>query len=433
MECGETRQSGATTADPESSKQSPHPASSKAESPEPSAVSKKPEEKSKRTKHTRVHKREKELFGLVTPIFLPLLDAGEALPTKKEKKEKKKRIKDKTESGETSPPNSEQGSPPRDVEKVKEERTTRSKSSEKMGKEAASGGASKENQASDLAKKKVKRPAMKKSSLRNSSERSRRKRVSLVIDDQIVLPAEEIPDAPLISPSETTASSASNSTTSLEDAIDPRLMHRHDTPVHEHQDPVHHSLPLPMHLPSASPTKHTGHTLPSSPAHDSPDAHSPRSPLSPRSPSLQYEPPQTDTRTFLDPSPPNANFIPQYASAAPIYASEPEQAEAGEEEFSTYVGGIDGSGVTDLDQTGSLGYPSSLGASFMESYMQSRPLSVRMAAAEKAGLNEKEKRALVVGGGGGNRSRTDAADVGVERIDDIDEEGMGVMGSMEGF
>lgn len=38
-----------------------------------------------------------------------------------------------------------------------------------------------------------------------------------------------------------------------------------------------------------------------------------------------------------------------------------------------------------MNQVGSVGYPSSLGASYLESYMQSRPLSVRMAAAEREG------------------------------------------------
>src|SRR2546429_186855 len=72
------------------------------------AESKRPEETVKRTKHTRVHKREKELFGLVTPIFLPLLDAGEPSPTAKKKK--KRRHKEAKGDGDgDSPPSSEQG------------------------------------------------------------------------------------------------------------------------------------------------------------------------------------------------------------------------------------------------------------------------------------------------------------------------------------
>lgn len=385
--------------------------------------SKQHEEKAKRTKHTRVHKREKELCGLVTPIFLPLLDAEPSQAAKK--KEKKRRHKEiKAATTGDSPPSSEHGSPSRDADKEKETRSSRSKTSAKMGQgEAVKAEASGMQSQAPAPAKKTKRSALKKSSLR-SGEKSRRKRVSLVIDDQIVLPTQDIPEPPLASPSETTASSASNSTTSLDEIIDPRLLHRHDTPMHIHQDPVHHSLPLPMPLPSTSPTKHTGHTLPESYASNSPASPS----RSPRS-SSAYIPPQTSTHTFLDPSPPNVDLsIPQYASAAPIYASEPELAEAAEESFSTYVGGIDGSGVDDLDQTGSLGYPSSLGASYLESYMQSRPLSVRMAAAEKAGLDEDEKALLVKGKG-----REEDLDVDVGRIDDVEDEEMEVIGSMEGI
>ena len=47
-----------------------------------------PEERIKQKKHTRVHKREKELYGLVTPVFLPLLDARDTSPEKKKKKPK---------------------------------------------------------------------------------------------------------------------------------------------------------------------------------------------------------------------------------------------------------------------------------------------------------------------------------------------------------
>ncbi|KAF2675744.1 hypothetical protein K458DRAFT_425268 [Lentithecium fluviatile CBS 122367] len=426
--CGETRAPQAAPmgaeaqnprVTPDSSVAAPQPDASPAES------SNVPEEK-KRTKHTRVHKREKELFGLVTPIFLPLLEAGDPAPAKK--KEKKRRHKEKCESSGASPPTSEQGSPSRDAEKGKVNSTHLSKGGEKMEQdEAPEVDVTKEIQSAEF-KKKSKRPAMKKSSLRkNSGERGRRKRVSLVIDDQIVLPADEYSEQPLTSPSETTISSTSNSTTSLDDMIDPRLLAQRESQMqeqHDHHDPVHHSLPLPTHLPSASPTKHTGHTLPGSP---------PTSPVrSPGSPGL-YIPPQTTTRTFLEPSPPSAHIpIPQYASTNPIYATAPEIAEEGEEDFSTYVGGPSGSGVDDVDQTGSLGYPSSLGASYMESYMQSRPLSVRMAAADKAGLDDDEKEMLVNGG----RQDGDAAGVDMdarrtERVDDDDE--MDVIGSMEGF
>ncbi len=245
--------------------------------------------------------------------------------------------------------------------------------------------------------------------------------MSLVIDDHIVLPADEFLEPPLVSPSETTASSASNSTTSLEDTIDPRHAAHHHVQIHEHQDPVHHSVPLPSPLPSASPTKHTGHTLTDSPVIQAPNTTSASGPQ-------LYDPPQSATRTFLDPFPTSAMLkIPQFASAAPIYASEPEQSEAGDEDFSTYVGGMSGSGVDDVDQTGSLGYPSSLGASYMESYMQSRPWSVRMAAADEADWdNDDDKESMMK-----ERVRHEHGGVDAGLAEDADE-GMDVIGSMEG-
>ncbi|KAJ4294002.1 hypothetical protein N0V90_007691 [Kalmusia sp. IMI 367209] len=424
MECGETRESanrshGRTESQhasvlPESSPPAP------LQPPETFAESKR-EEKAKRTK---VHKREKELFGLVTPIFLPLLDASDS----SKEREKKKRQKKEEEADNISPPKPEPASSSRDAEQREEIQGPSGKSSEKMDLEVVNSTAlaemKKENQVPESIKK-SKRPAIKKSSLRHSGEKRRRKRVSLVIDGQTVLPADTVSEPQLMSPSETTVSSASNSTASLEDSIDPRLIGREDTSLHEHHDPMHHSLHLPTHLPSASPTKHTGHTLTSSPI-PSPTYQSPPS-------HLEYEPPQTATRTYLDPSPPHADtIIPQYASAAPIYASEPEVANTVEDEFSTYVGGIRGSGVDDFDQTGSLGYPSSLGASYMESYMASRPLSVRMAAAEKAGLSSEERRRLMNGG------RPAAEEVEAEhhpghgRVADADD-GMDIIGSMEDF
>ncbi|KAF2180721.1 hypothetical protein K469DRAFT_269462 [Zopfia rhizophila CBS 207.26] len=372
-----------------------------------------PEEAAKRTKHTRVHKREKELCGLVTPIFLPLLDASDASPTKK-KKPKSRNKEGKGEGPDNAPSISEQGSlsPSRDGERGKENRKSRSRSGEnKMDSIGSVAGDSNQGQNPE---KKSKRSSIKKSSLRhNSTTKTRRKRVSLVIDDQIVHPSDNITDpSALRSPSETTistASTASTSTSSLESTLDPQLTPLHDTPVQH--EAVHHSVPLPMTLPSTSPTKHTGHTLSASP------------------PPLEYEPPQTTTRTFLDPSPPNEELeIPPHASAAPIYADESEKAEKREENFSTYVGGIDGSGVDDVDQVGSYGYPNSLGASYLESYMKSRPLSVRIAAAEKAGLKESEKRALIAG----TADEEDGLNLGVGRVEDVDE-GMEVIGSMEGF
>jgi hypothetical protein len=348
---------------------------------------------------------------------LPLLESGDPSPAKKKKE--KKRPKDEIREEPASPPHrSDQASPPRDAEKSRERRRSRSKNpGEKMEHEdeAAAGREGAKDGYKSESGKKMKRSTVKKSSLRHSSsQRSRRKRVSLVIDDQIVNPRDDVIEPPLTSPSETSASTASTSTTSLDDMIDPRLVPRQDTPTHQDtmhhslstsQDPVHHSLPMAMGLSSMSPTKNTGHSLSASPS------------------PIDYEPPQTATRTFLDPSPLNTSdmILPQHASASPMYTDRPEIADEletqklesvddfedrigaadrsgeGEEDFDTYVGGLTGSGVDDVDQAGSYGYPSSLGASYLESYMKSRPLSVRIAAAEKAGLGEGEKKELVGG------------------------------------
>ncbi|KAF2875320.1 hypothetical protein BDV95DRAFT_485707 [Massariosphaeria phaeospora] len=399
-----------------------------AQTPGASADSRKlgPEEKAKRTKHTRVHKREKELFGLVTPIFLPLLEAGEATPAKK-KKERKRLKSDSAGSAENSPPNSELGSPSRDAGKGKESHRSRSTNSEEKM-ECHDFALSADIMSNPDSGKKSKRSPMKKSSLRhNSTPKSRRKRVSLVIDDQIVLPADSIVEPPLTSPSETTVSTISNSTGSLDDSIDPQLVPRNDTPVH--QDAVHHSIPHSMTLSSASLSQHTSHAVSDSPPSPS---------------TMDYEPtPASATAATLpSPSPPRADTdpdlgtsLPQYASAAPIYANEPAVATHDDEEgFDTYVGGISGSGADNVDQAGSYGYPSSLGASYLESYMQSRPLSVRMAAADKAGLKGREKEALV------NEERNEERELGVARRDDEEEDeeddeetGMEMMGDMEGF
>ncbi|KAF2112567.1 hypothetical protein BDV96DRAFT_152710 [Lophiotrema nucula] len=399
-----------------------------------------PGDTAKRTKHTRVHKREKELCGLVTPIFLPLLDAGEATPVK-QKKERKKRREEKAEGAATSSPQSEQGSPSRDAEKGKEARRSRSRNSEEKMEQAEAAAVSSEakserrKEEAEKEKKRSKRSTIKKSSLRhNGAPRARRKRVSLVIDDQIVLPADAVVDIGTVtSPSETATSSASNSTTSLDDLVDPRLVERVDTPVHH--DALHHSLSLNMTLPSTSPTKHTGHTLSDSPSLEF--EHQAGS----RNATANYSPPKSAGRTFLDPAPSTSMNIPQYASPAPIYSNALEQEEIPEEEYSsedrengnfdTYVGGIDGSGVDDVDQAGSYGYPSSLGASYMESYMKARPLSVRIAAAEKAELEDKEKQALLAD----EKAEQDEFDFDIRkgRVEEVDDDDMDVIGSMEGF
>jgi hypothetical protein len=375
----------------------------------------------KRTKHTRVHKREQELCGLVTPIFLPLLDAGPS-PVKRKKEKRLPADGESTSSANTST-NPEKDLSSKDADRDTENRGSRSKNTEdpmERGEGSIGGGGLKDNQRENQKEShkpeimKKKRAAVKKSSLRHTSApRSRRKRVSLVIDDQIVLPADNIAEPPIPSSDETTASadSTSNSTASLDDSIDPRLISPTTLASHrEHQDPVHHSLSLSTALPSTSPTKHTGHILSESP------------------PQFEYEPPQTATSTFLDPSPAQKSIIPKFASPTPIYASQPDIAEAEEESFSTYVGGILGSGVDDVDQAGSYGYPSSLGASYLESYMKSRPLSVRVASAEKAELEEEEKRALV----NGEMDTKEDIDLDMGRVDDADED-FAVMGGMEDF
>jgi hypothetical protein len=429
----------------------------------------------KRTKQTRVHKREKELFGLVTPIFLPLLEAGDrdSSPVKQRKEQR--------QPEKSAPPSSEQGSPLRDADVPKEDcRPTSPTRDEEM--ECSKGAVMTSKSAKEMPKPELEEkkkvnglPLKKKSSLRqNNALRPKRKRVSLIIDDQIVLPAEEIIEPPLTSPSETTASSTSNSTASLDDRIDLQLIqpglsvHHEKVQIHEHDHDhnhgaVHHSLPLPMSLPSTSPTKHTGHTISESPSGID---LAPQQKVS--TPLAVQEPLPTATRTYPDPSPATtaAPNMPRYASATPIYADEPELADelqkdiieeddeqdihaddSDTDDFSTYVGGMRGSGLDNVNQSSSYGYPSSLGASYLESYMKSRPLSVRLAAAEKGELVVDEKKKLV---SGDKRERKDKEKkekkrkkrdgelgVGVDAngakgrvVDDVDD---GVMGAMDGF
>lgn len=112
---------------------------------------------------------------------------------------------------------------------------------------------------------------------------------------------------------------------------------------------------------------------------------------------------------------------------------------ADEQQFNTYVGGLRGSSTDDVDQAGSYGYPSSLGASYLESYMQSRPLKVRMEAADRAGLEGSEREEMVKDVGGGRDKEEDvhlrAGREGKEKrreVDDDDDDFMGEM-DMEGF
>lgn len=357
-----------------------------------------PEEKIKQKKHTKVHKREKELYGLVTPVFLPLLDARDSSPEKK----KKKTTPDAAHAANHATAPSAAGAS-RNAEQSKEGRKQR-KDNTDMEAGAALGDLAREKQPAEAGKK-SKRATMKKSALRHKDKpRTPRKRVSLVIDGQTVHPSDTVEEPPLTSPS-SEATSASNSTASLDDMIDPRLT-TSEPPVYlEHRDAVHHSLPLPMANAIQSATKAFSESQTPTPVSIAAE-HSP--PLaSPRSPSIPFGSAQTATRTFLDPSPAQPpHSIPETAGPDPIYSSssaatvttaelEADDLDDEDQDFDTYVGGLHGSGVDDVDQAGSYGYPSSLGASYMESYMQNRPLSVRMQAASKAGLGEAEKRRLL--------------------------------------
>jgi hypothetical protein len=339
------------------------------------------EEKIKRTKHTRVQKREKELYGLVTPVFLPLLDARDTGP-KIEKKSPKQHNRAEASIPEHTT------APTGDADKTKKPRRDMEPT----------------DTAHVEAPKKSKRISpTKKSALRtHTSSKPRRKRVSLVIDGQTVLPADTVLEPALTSPS-SEATSASNSTASLNDEmIDPRL-------TRVHTEAVHHSLPLPMSNNLNSPTK----------------------PLIDTAPASFVE----NEAIILDsPSPPTkSEFIPPAATDADT-----------DPQFNTYVGGLRGSGADDVDQAGSYGYPSSLGASYLESYMQSRPLRVRMEAADKAELNEKEKKTMIKGrddeSESKGRSRTGGEDVemvigesGDRGRRGGDEDGDDFMGEMEGF
>ncbi|KAF2624811.1 hypothetical protein BU25DRAFT_413351 [Macroventuria anomochaeta] len=372
---------------PEQPEQSQQPAQSQASR----------EEQKKQKKHGRVHKREKELYGLVTPVFLPLLDARESTsPTKKERKP----AKQEKPTDASSAPAAEQSTRAREAESGREGRTSQ-KENKDTGSDMAGETAVKERSASDPVKKSRRSSIKKKSALRHSSTPRNRKRVSLVIDDQVVLPSDMIQEPALTSPSSDTTS-ATNSSASLDEMIDPRLTSP-DAPVYiEHHEAVHHSLPLTVSQPKPLPVKASAPSFSNPAPVVAEAAHAP--PTSPgiRSPTMAYAPPSYATRSFLDPPPECMHIedIPATAGPDPIHPDEkdPEDqqlpsVEATEENFSTYVGGISGRGVDDVNQVGSVGYPSSLGASYLESYMQGRPLSVRMAAAEREG-NEGEIRRL---------------------------------------
>lgn len=361
------------------------------------------EQHKKQKKHGRVHKREKELYGLVTPVFLPLLDAREAPSPEKERRASTPVTPTAPSNASSSSSTPTTGTPSPAGDAPGSRTPPPHETRQTAGDMAGDAPIVKERSASDPGKKTRRSSIKKKSALRHSSTPRNRKRVSLVIDDQVVLPSDMIQEPPLTSPgSETT--SATNSTASLDDMIDPRLTS--DAPVYiEHHDAVHHSLPLGMNAAKTSPIKAAA-PVPSLSNNPTPilseAAHSPPTSPNPRSPTTALAPPSYATRSFLDPPPERMHIedIPLTAGPEPIYTNDddPEDqlaslaAQPDEEHFDTYVGGISGSGVADVNQVGSVGYPSSLGASYLESYMQGRPLSVRMAAAEREGDQNEVKR-----------------------------------------
>ncbi|KAF2197151.1 hypothetical protein GQ43DRAFT_475699 [Delitschia confertaspora ATCC 74209] len=385
----------------------------------PTETSEFEEDAARRIKHTRVQKREQELRGVVTPFFLPLLEGHYDSPPKK-KRSRSRSNEGALETAKSSDLRS--SSPGKDAETVTGHQRSRSRSeeigtgklqsvAEGLGREEGSQSRQHPEKEKDI---KPRRPSIKKSSLRRpNTPRERRKRVSLVIDNQIVHPSDNIMFA-ASAPSEAAYSSSSASTSQIdESALDPRLLE--PLPHYEHK-PVNHSLPLPVTLDSIM--------------RDDDLAASP--------PPLEPPPPQTATRTFLDPSPPietPAN-LPPYSTSEHIYATSPIAVAELEMNDpipvpgpqSSYVGGFSGSNIDSVNQRGSYGYPSSLGASYMESYMQSRPLSVRIAATEKARLSEEEKQEL-----SRREQEDDDMDMGGGGMDNGDDEGMGIMGGMEGF
>ncbi|KAF2803474.1 uncharacterized protein BDZ99DRAFT_526404 [Mytilinidion resinicola] len=350
------------------------------ESPKPTSAT---TETAKPQKPNRVHKREMELRGLMA--FIPLLDANDAATTKQKKaRSKSKETRSEAEGslaslGESSKSASSEVIPgPGDCSKMQEppidvEPPTTA--------EVGTTGASVSKKKKPTAELKGKRVGTRKSSLRRvpSTKAVHRKRVSLAVDDQIVHPSDSlIVTSPL---SDSTTNASSNASSSIENLED--TAHASDP------GPVHHSLTM-------SPETHATTALFASP------------------PSLQHGPPHAVTETFVEHDERLSRSPDEEALA--IYADEPPAP------ISTYVGGLSGSGVDDVDQAGSYGYPSSLGASYMESYMASRPLSVRIAAAEKAELEEEEAKKLI-------RSE-ERADVAVGRVEETDPDD-GFLGEMD--
>ena len=373
-----------------------------------------PRTEKKQKKHGRVHKREKELYGLVTPVFLPLLDARETPSPEKSHRhhhhhhhhhnhtEQPPALSTDTTASTASTPSSEPATPASNAPQSgtpspKTGSTSGAMPGETPAPAPAPAPVLKERSLSDPGKKSRRSSIKKKSALRHNSTSTNprnHKRVSLVIDDVVVLPSDIIQEPVLMSPSSETTS-LETSTASLDDLIDPRLTADTDGPVYtEHTGTVHHSL-TPGASASANPAMASIPVVAEA-------AHSPPTPDPRLPPATPFAPPSYATRTFLDPAPerlhmeesagPEAILASPHDSLEKIASLASNTPANDPEDFQTYVGGISGSGVADVNQVGSVGYPSSLGASYLESYMQGRPLSVRMAAAEREGDSEELRR-----------------------------------------
>ncbi|KAG9201371.1 hypothetical protein G6514_005743 [Epicoccum nigrum] len=374
--------------------------STQTERTEDAAAAVSPHTEKKQKKHGRVHKREKELYGLVTPVFLPLLDARETTSPEKGHHHHHHHHHAKppglsTEST-ASTPTSEPVTPASDAPQSGTPSPKPDPATGAMlGKTPTPAPAPvlKERSLSDPGKKSRRSSIKRKSALRHNSTSitpRNRKRVSLVIDDVVVLPSDMIQEPVLMSPSSETTS-VETSIASLDDLIDPRLTADTDGPVYtEHSGTVHHSLTPGVNLAMTS--------IPVV----SEAAHSPPTPEPRLPPATAFAPPSYATRTFLDPAPERLHME-ESAGPEAILASPHDELEKlaslasttpadDPDDFQTYVGGISGSGVADVNQVGSVGYPSSLGASYLESYMQGRPLSVRISAAEREGDSDELRR-----------------------------------------
>lgn len=291
------------------------------------------EEDLKVSSDTLVRQRDLELCGLITPSFLPLLDASSSRAPKKSQTPQPRR----KGTAEIQSSALEKGKPgSTNAEILSDDMTTKETSRENIQKK------------NDEKDPKAKRAPIRKSSLRRVATPKpvvRRKRVSLVIDDQIVHPSDNIGEAVLTSPASETTTTASASIEDLQEASK-RMMNIGKARVSPDNDEM-------LTDQSASNV-----------------SDEPTSPQAIIDEFLEGDP------VTLSPGEREAMYT--HESAAPS---------------SSYVGGYYGSGVDNVDQAGSYGYPSSKGASYMEKYMSERPWSVRKATAEAEAkvIKEEEK------------------------------------------